>query len=121
MGRVPGTYFGLAMDKQAKFGHKPVIPSGHWRQTNASRYIRQFQSRRSLLTWKVFGRRTDGFGNDDFPTEKVPGDASTLQINGKPVPSTSENRNRADLDFTGSEMPPPEAVKAGKGKPLSSD
>jgi hypothetical protein len=98
------------MDRQAKFGHKPVIHNGSWRQTNASRYIRMFQSRRSLLTWKVFGRRTDGWTNDDFPTETVPGDASTLQHRGKPIPNTSANRNRADLDYTGSAMPPPAAV-----------
>jgi hypothetical protein len=108
--RVPGTYYRLAMDSAAKFGHKPVIHNGQWRQTNASRYIRKFQSRRSLLAWKIFGRRTDGWTNDDFPTELVPGDASTLQQAGKPVENTSQNRNRADLDYTGSAMPPPEAV-----------
>jgi len=117
----PGTYYRLAMDHEAKFGFKPVIQNGQWRQTNASRYIRQFQSRRSLLTFKIFGRRTDGWSNDDFPTETVPGDANTLQWKGKPIPNTSENRNRADLDFTGSIMPPPEAVKEGKVKPLSDE
>jgi hypothetical protein len=28
--------------------------------------VRGFQSRRSLLVWKVFGRRTDGWDNDDL-------------------------------------------------------
>jgi hypothetical protein len=107
---VPGTYYRLALDSAAKFGHKPVIQNGQWRQANASRYIRKFQSRRSLLTWKIFGRRTDGWTNDDFPTETVPGDATTLQLKGVPVPNTSENRNRADLDYTGTAMPPPAAV-----------
>jgi hypothetical protein len=110
IGQVPGTYYRLAMDREAKFGHKPVIHNGHWRQTNASRYIRMFQSRRSLLTWKVHGRRTDGWSNDDFPTETVPGDAGTLAQRGEPVANTPANRNRADLDFTGSAMPPPSAV-----------
>jgi hypothetical protein len=118
---VPGTYFRVAMDREAKFGHKPVIHNGQWRQTNASRFIREFQSRRSLLTFKIFGRRTDGWTNDDFPTETVPGDANTLQWKGKPIANTSENRNRADLDFTGSIMPPPEAVKEGKVKPLTDE
>src|SRR5262249_20388755 len=77
---------------------------------NASRYVRMFQSRRSLLIWKVYGRRTDGWSNDDFPTEKVPGDASALQLKGKPIPNTHQNQNRADLDYTGSPMPPPDAV-----------
>src|SRR5208282_740190 len=34
----------------------------------------------------------------------------TLQLKGQPIPDTPTNRNRADLDFTGSNMPPPEAV-----------
>ena len=121
IGKVSGTYYRLAMDQAAKFGHKPVIHNGQWRQTNASRYVRMFQSRRSLLTWKVFGKRTDGWTNDDFPTEKVPGDASTLQWKGQPIANTSQNRNRADLDFTGSVMPPPEAVRSGKVKPLADE
>ena len=31
-----------------------------------------FQSRRSLLTWKLFGTRLDGWSNDDFPTFDLP-------------------------------------------------
>ena len=121
VGKLPGSYVRLAHDREAKYGYKPVIHNGQWRQTNASRYVRMFQSRRSLLIWKVFGRRTDGWSNDDFPTEKVPGDATTLHWKGKPIPNTSQNRDRADLDFTGSAMPPPEAVKQGKVKPLSDE
>jgi hypothetical protein len=108
---VPGTYYRLAMDYAGRFGHKPV--NGAWRGLNASRYIRMFQSRRSLLIWKVFGERTDGWTNDDFPTETDPGNPKTLRLKGEPVVDTLANRNRADLDFTGSVMPPPEAV-AGK-------
>jgi len=109
-GRVPGTYFRLALDGHAKFGHKPVIHNGSWRNQQASRYVRMFQSRRSLLAWKVHGRRTDGWTNDDFPTETVPGDAGTLQLKGQPVPNTQKERDRADLDYNGVAMPPPEAV-----------
>jgi hypothetical protein len=116
---VPGTYYRLAMDPAARFGHKPLI--GSWRGANASRYVRMFQSRRSLLVWKVFGERLDGWSNQDFPTEVVPGDARTLQLKGAPVANTPENRNRADLDFTGSAMPPPDAVKSGKVQPLSDE
>ena len=105
---VPGTYYRLAMDYAGRFGRPPLI--GSWLHANASRYVRMFQSRRSLLVWKVFGRRTDGWTNDDFPTEKVAGDAGTLEQRGKAVVDTPENRNRADLDFTGSIMPPPEAI-----------
>jgi hypothetical protein len=95
------------MDSRAQHGHKPLISS--WRG-QPTRYIRPFQARRSLLIWKVHGRRTDGWSNGDFPTETVPGDAATLRQLGKSIPDTPENRMRADLDFTGTAMPPPAAV-----------
>jgi hypothetical protein len=31
-------------------------------------------------------------------------------LRGKPIPNTPQNRNRADLDYTGTAMPPPAAV-----------
>jgi Hydrazine synthase alpha subunit middle domain len=121
VGKLPGTYVRLAQDRQAKYGYKPVIHNGTWRQFNASRYIRMFQSRRSLLVWKIYGRRTDGWTNDDFPTAKVPGDPNTLHWKGKPIANTHRNQDQADLDFTGSAMPPPEGVKAGKVAPLTDE
>lgn len=120
-GKFPGTYYRLAMDQQAKFGHKPIIHNGSWRQTNASRYIRKFQSRRSLLAWKIFGERLDGWKNEDFPSARVPGDPNTLEHAGQPVPNTQANRDKSDLDYRGKMMPPPDAVKAGKVKPLSEE
>jgi hypothetical protein len=70
----------------------------------ATRYVRGFQSRRSLLIWKVFGRRLDG-----LPKEPLEGkEAQHKQV-------------LAAGDFTGSIMPPPEAVKAGKVKPLTDE
>lgn len=119
VGEFPGTYYRLAADAQAKYGHPPVIHNGTWRQTNASRYIRKFQSRRSLLVWKIYGQRLDGWSNDDFPTARTAGDAETLELAGHPVPNTQANRDRSDLDFRGKAMPPPEAVAAGTVKPLS--
>jgi hypothetical protein len=107
---VPGTYYRLAADESAKFGYKPVIHNGTWRNQTASRYIRKFQSRRSLLVWKILGRRTDGWTNDDFPSETKPGDPNSLQLKGKPIPNTQHNRDIADLDYNGHPMPPPEAV-----------
>ncbi len=92
-------YVKLARDENARWGYPPIITNGTWRQTNASRYIRRFQSRRSLLMWKIFGQRLDGWTNTDHPTETTPGDFSTI------VPPGS-NRNDADLDFTGTIMPP---------------
>jgi uncharacterized repeat protein (TIGR01451 family) len=58
-----------------------------------------FQSRRSLLVWKIFGERLDGWTNDDHPTETIPGNAATLPAGASP--------NEADIDFTGTIMPPP--------------
>ena len=112
IGKAPGTYVRLAGDHsyKAKFGYKPVWPETRWCFPNASRYVRMFQSRRSLLVWKILGRRTDGWTNDDHPTETVPGDPATLQWHGKPLAPTHENLAWADLDYTGSIMPPAEAV-----------
>jgi hypothetical protein len=96
---LPGDYYRLAADQDASYGHAPVISNGSWRQTNASRYVRAFQSRRSMLVWKLYGERLDGWSNADHPTESVPGNAATLP--------TGANPNFADLDYSGSSMPPP--------------
>lgn len=111
VGKVPGTYYRLALDHRAKYGYKPVIHNGEWRNQQATRYIRMFQARRSLLTWKVYGRRTDGWDNEDFPHETIPGDANLLVHNGQPVPNTHANQNRAHLIYNGNPMPPKEAVE----------
>lgn len=95
------TYNRLCRDSTAQYGIAPVISNGRWRQTNASRYVRKFQARRSLLVWKVFGRRLDGWSNADHPTETVPGDPATLPDGAHP--------NAADLDYLGSIMPPPDS------------
>jgi hypothetical protein len=106
-GKVPGTYLRLALDQQGKYGNKS--PVGHWAHPQASRYVRQFQSRRSLLIWKVFGERLDGFRNEDFITETVPGDPNSLQYKGKPFTAKPDNR-LINLAYTGGAMPPPEAI-----------
>ncbi len=95
---LPRDYTRLAEDRDASHGYPPVIPSGTWRQSNASRYIRMFQSRRSLLVWKLFGARLDGWSNADHPTESTPGNAGTLPPGATP--------NEADIDYTGAIMPP---------------
>src|SRR6185503_17162862 len=64
----------------------------------AGRYIRMFQSRRSLLMWKLLGRRLDGWANGDHPTETTPGNPATLPPGADP--------NTADLDYAGFIMPP---------------
>ncbi|CAM2064498.1 HZS-alpha domain-containing protein [Sulfidibacter corallicola] len=108
--RHENSYNRLARDSDAQYGYPPVISNGTWRQTNASRYIRKFQSRRSLLVWKVFGERLDGWTNEDHPTESEPGNAATLPDGANP--------NEADLDFTGTIMPPPGAVHPDTNQPI---
>ncbi len=116
--KLPGTYYRLAADERAQFGYKPPTYDS-WGYPNASRYIRKFQARRSLLVWKIYGRRLDGFSNDDHPSESKPG-ARDLVLRGEPV-DVDRNRARYDIDFTGSEMPPTKAVAAGKVQPLSDE
>jgi hypothetical protein len=114
VGDLPGTYYRLAIDDAAKFGHKPVGWEG-WGYPNASRYIRKFQSRRSLLIWKIFGARLDGFSNDDHPSEATPG-SGTIAENGEEI-DLQKNRHRVDLDYIGSQMPP----DSEHGDPLSEE
>jgi hypothetical protein len=70
----------------------------HPSNPKAKRYLWPSQSRNSLLTWKLFGRRTDG-----FPEKLVAGAerdyASHLARGGLPF-----------TPFRGSIMPPPKAV-----------
>ncbi len=106
-GKLPGTYARLAADERARFGFKPPGWDS-WGYLNASRYIRKFQSRRSLLIWKIYGRRLDGFSNEDHPSEREPGEGK-LYEKGEPI-ELARNRHRFDVDYTGSVMPPPEAV-----------
>ncbi len=96
--QFPGDYYRLAADEDGDFAPS-LLSSGNWRQTNASRYVRMFQSRRSLLIWKLYGQRLDGWSNADHPTETVPGNAATLP--------PGADVNDADIDFTGDPMPPP--------------
>ena len=114
-GTFPGTYYRLAMDERGKFGHKPPGWDS-WGGPNASRYVRKFQSRRSLLVWKIFGQRMDGFSNDDHPSESKPG-AGDLVLKGQPV-DLGKNKSRFDVDHVGSMMP---AYGAKKSKPLSDE
>src|SRR6185503_15682722 len=66
--------------------------------TKGTRYIWASQSRNSLLAWKVFGRRMDGFLEKMIPGAE--GDHSGhLNRGGEPYSA-----------FKGSIMPPPEAV-----------
>jgi hypothetical protein len=69
-------------------------------------YSWAFQSRRSPLIWKVYGRRLDGFRNEDIPSPPLDYD------NEKNVLEWCHQRKNKvyDVDFLGSVMPPAEAV-----------
>jgi hypothetical protein len=65
----PGTYYRLVRDRNSnacpKFGLGPPAGTpGSFFEPQMTRYIRAFQSRQSLLIWKVFGARLDGRQND---------------------------------------------------------
>ena len=102
-GKFPGTHYRLALDEKAKFGHKPPGWDS-WGSQNASRYVRKFQSRRSLLVWKIYGQRLDGFTNDEHPSEDKPG-SGKLFHQGKEL-DLQKNRARFDVDYVGKPMPP---------------
>ncbi|MCE9529733.1 MAG: hypothetical protein K8T89_01120 [Planctomycetes bacterium] len=124
--QVPMTYFRLAAGTERYKPREPGL-SGD----SASRYVRKLQSRRSLLVWKIFGHRTDGASNDDFPSLTDRNDPKTLHLKGKPIEKLDYNDaqklaywirdNVVDIDYVGSQMPPAEAVKAGKVKPLTDE
>jgi len=107
--RVENTYNRLARDHLAHYGPPSMHRTGTWRATNSSRYVRKFQSRRSLLIWKIYGRRLDGWTNEDHPTETIPGDRSTFP--------EGADITEADLDYVGTPMPPP----GSNVPPLSND
>lgn len=117
-GEFPGTYARLALNERGQFGYKPVGYDS-WGGPQASRWVRKFQSRRSVLVWKIHGKRLDGFSNDDHPSESPPG-SGVLMHRGASVP-VDKNRHALDLDYIGSQMPPPDAIKEGKAKPLSDE
>jgi len=97
-----GTWHRLANDTAADYGIPPLTEPYGWRQSNRSRYVRAFQSRRSLLIWKLYGERLDGWSNSDHPTETVRGDKTTL-----PGGGSNNEVNMSDIDFDGVACPPP--------------
>lgn len=125
---VPNAYFRLAAWK--RYTQPPV--GAMVTPQAASPYITEFQSRRSLLVWKIYGRRLDGWSNDDLPTVRKVGDLQSLcGPGGNRIEKLDYADDKALLDFTkkqnidrdylGSIMPPPDAVKAGKAQPLSDE
>lgn len=130
--KVPGTYLRLALDNvggsaPTLFGHKYPRPGyAFWNgPLRASRYVTKLQSRCSLLVWKLFGRRLDGFHDEYFTTEAVPGDNTTLQHQGRTVDAKTwrfkdDPRTYApefSVSYYGSIMPPPTAVEGAYDGP----
>lgn len=74
-------------------------------------YAWAFQARRSPLIWKIYGKRLDGFRNEDIPSPPLDyeDDKNVLDWchHGK--------RRQYDIDFNGQIMPPAAAV-AGNAK-----
>jgi Hydrazine synthase alpha subunit middle domain len=123
---VPMTYFRLAAGTERYKPREPGLTGD-----SASRYIRKFQARRSLLVWKIFGQRMDGTHNDDLPSLTTRGDPKSLRWKGEPIAKLDYEDaqklsywirdNQVDIDLTGSIMPPPNAIKSGDVKPLTDE
>lgn len=78
IGELPGTYARLMFDEQGRYGPRRtrkwsedvyiVYGSQSWQ--SASHWVWKHQARRSLLVWKLFGRRLDGFDNAFVPSDR---------------------------------------------------
>jgi len=60
----PAAYFRLVLDTFAEFSPAPPQGEAQWYLPQLTRYLRGFQSRQSLLIWKVWGERLDGRSNE---------------------------------------------------------
>jgi hypothetical protein len=115
----PGSYVRLAADSRGRFGNPSGIGTklypNLWGHPQGSRYVRYMQSRRSLLVWKIFGKRMDGFRDEDFAHQTVAGDPGSMVFRGKPFDPKKDGASAPvgaiDVAFTGSAMPPPSAVE----------
>jgi RNA polymerase sigma factor (sigma-70 family) len=114
---IPQTYSNLA---------DPTALHTGWKK--GTRTIWSMQSRRSPLIWKIFGKRLDGFQNDEFvvPVGPLGRDidprTKTVLDQGQVVPyDQKKHQNKLGWVYSGSIMPPPEAVQSGKVKPLSDE
>lgn len=61
----PVPYFQLVRDTEGELSGPPLSEYGRWFTPQLTRYLRAFQSRQSLLLWKVWGERLDGRRNED--------------------------------------------------------
>ncbi|HBL26865.1 MAG TPA: hypothetical protein DD490_08530, partial [Acidobacteria bacterium] len=61
----PAAYFRLVLDNFAELSAPPPGEQERWYAPQLTRYLRAYQSRQSLLLWKVWGERLDGRRNQD--------------------------------------------------------
>jgi hypothetical protein len=121
---LPGTYFRLAADKRARFSPRRVemrrkegqpdeyIVRELFQNHMSSHYVWNLQARRSLLAWKVFGRRMDGWSDDLVETKFLKTDDPRRKGIGVYRGELQKDHRLylGDIDFGGEEMPPPEAI-----------
>ncbi len=89
------------------WANSPVVPKGLPRTyARLAQYSWAFQSRRSPLIWNLYGKRLDGFANEDIPSPPFD------YLDEKNVLDYSHHSKHQhyDVDYTGHVMPPPEAV-----------
>ncbi len=105
----------LALDDSTPIKEPGLVPwaeNVHVRQGLPRNYARlvqycwAFQSRRSPLVWKVYGKRLDGFTNDDIPSPAIDYDNKQNVLDW----CHHSRRFERDVDFTGSPMPPAKAL-----------
>lgn len=58
----PGAYYRLIRDSGATYSPPPPT-GGDYQEPQLTHYVRAFQSRQSLLMWKIWGQRLDGRNN----------------------------------------------------------
>ncbi len=111
-GKVPATYARLAADHsgKSKWGYKPAMHEPRWAFPNASRYAAHVPvpaQHAGLENSRPPHRRL----HQRRPPYRNHSRRSQHPCLARPThPPTSENRDRADIDYTGAIMPPPEAV-----------
>jgi hypothetical protein len=83
----PGTYFRLLRDSDGQFGIPPA--NDYWFAPQMTRYVRAFQSRQSLLIWKIWGARLDGrsnaLRNDDLDYVGTVAHPAGVGVTGMPI------------------------------------
>ena len=107
---VPGTYYRLASDPKALFGHKPPGQSG-WGEGDAQVALRLGVPVAAQPADLEDLRRPAGRLQQRRPPDgSRPRRSQHAPAQGATVEPTPQNRSHADVGYTGSIMPPPEAV-----------